>query len=155
MAQRMDSYSVSNLLAKFGVKSTGDVEKDLEKLKEIQVKTAITGLQSITEDEEDSKTQSTSASRVWYSIMYQLGLTPTGNDEQDFTDIMECLVDKVENAGSASEYSKYMGLIGMVEDLFIACGVKISDIGADSVSTFSSMQLLASFNKARVDAQKQ
>jgi len=41
-----------------------------------------------------------------------------------------------------------MSLIDLVETLFIASGVKISGTNADSVSTFSSMQLLASYNKA-------
>lgn len=147
----LNATGVSNLLAKFGVKSTGDTQKDLAKLREIQTKTAINGLQSLSEDDETSETQAASVSHAWYSIMYQLGLSPTGNPQDDFVEIMENLVEKVEKAGSESEYAKYMGLIDLVEDLFIASGVQISDSGADSVSVYSSMQLLASYNKASVE----
>ncbi len=48
---RTDYTSVSNLLARFGVKSTGDEQKDLAKLKEVQVKTAVEGLQSLSEED--------------------------------------------------------------------------------------------------------
>lgn len=140
--------SVSNLLAKFGVKSTGDAQKDLAKLRKIQTETAINGLKSLSEDKETTETQAAQVSHAWYSIMYQLGLSPSGNAEDDFVEIMEHLVAKVEKAGSESEYAKYMSLIDLVETLFIASGVKISGTNADSVSTFSSMQLLASYNKA-------
>ena len=83
--------------------------------------------------------------------MYQLGLNPTGDPEKDFTEIMECLVEKVENSRDINEYNKYMGLIDIVETLFISSGVRISDLGADSVSVFSSMQLLAGYNKANIE----
>ena len=148
---RTDYTSVSNLLARFGVKSTGDEQKDLAKLKEVQVKTAVEGLQSLSEEDESSKSQSKPASYIWYSVMYQLGLNPTGDPEKDFTEIMECLVEKVENSRDINEYNKYMGLIDIVETLFISSGVRISDLGADSVSVFSSMQLLAGYNKAKIE----
>lgn len=150
-ATSADYSSVSNLLAKFGVKSTGDTQRDLAKLREIQTKTAINALQSLSEDDETSETQTEQVSHAWYSIMYQLGLSPTGNPQDDFVEIMENLVEKVEKADSESEYAKYMGLIDLVEDIFIASGVKISDSGADSVSVYSSMQLLASYNKASIE----
>ncbi len=150
-ATSADYNSVSNLLAKFGVKSTGDAQKDLVKLREIQTETAVNGLQNISEDDETSESQSTQTSHAWYSIMYQLGLDPTGNPQDDFVEIMECLVDKVENARTESEYNEYMDLIGLVEDLFISSGVEISELGADSVSPYSSMELLASYNKASVE----
>lgn len=150
-AASADYDSVSSLLAKFGVKSTGDNKKDLAKLREIQTKTAVEALQSVSEENETSETQSVQESHVWYSIMYQLGLNPTGNPEQDFADIMEYLVDMVENSSTASDYNKYMSLIDLVEDIFISCGVKISETGADSVSVFSSMQLLSSYNKASIE----
>lgn len=149
-AAAADYNSVGSLLARFGVKSTGDKEKDLAKLREIQTKTAVNALQSASEDTETSETQSIQTSHVWYSIMYQLGLNPTGNSQQDFVEIMECLVDKVENSRTASDYTKFMGLIDLVENLFIACGVKISEIGADSVSEFTSMRLLSSYNEALI-----
>ncbi len=150
-ATSADYNSVSNLLAKFGVKSTGDAQKDLAKLREIQTKTAVSSLQNISEDDETSETRSTSETHIWYSIMYQLGLNPTGNPQEDFVEIMECLVDKVESSRTASEYDKFMGLIDLVEDLFIACGVKISDTGADTVSVYTSMELLSSYNKASIE----
>ncbi len=150
-ATSADYNSVSNLLAKFGVKSTGDAQKDLAKLREIQTKTAVSSLQNISEDDETSETRSTSETHIWYSIMYQLGLNPTGNPQEDFVEIMECLVDKVESSRTASDYNKFMSLIDLVEDLFISCGVKISDTGADSVSVYASMQLLSSYNKASIE----
>ena len=64
---------------------------------------------------------------------------------------MECLVDKAEKATTESEYNKYMDLIGYVEDIFIDSGVKISDITADSVSTYKSMEILANYNKADIE----
>ena len=150
-ATKTDYYSVSNLLAKYGVKSTGDLNKDLQKLHEIQVETAVNGLQSISEDDKTAKSADQTVSYSWYSVMYQLGLDPTGDPRQDYINIMEVLVDKVEKAGSESEFNKYMDLIGYVEDIFIDSGVKISDIGADSVSTYKSMEILSSYNKASIE----
>jgi len=150
-AAQADYSSVSYLLAKFGVKSTGDVTKDLAKLKEIQVKTAAEGLKGLYEDDETSESKTQSASYIWYSIMYQLGLEPTGNPEQDFTDLMEYLVDKVQNAPDESTYNQYMSLISLVEDLFIMSGVNISELSADSVSPYSSSELLANYNKADIE----
>ncbi len=150
-ATRTDYSSVSNLLAQFGVKSTGDAQKDLAKLREIQTKTAAEGLKNLSENDEIAQNQSESVSYIWYSVMYQLGLSPTGNPEEDFQEIMTELVDRVQNAQTESEYGKYMGLISLVEDLFIFSGVKISDIGADSVSVYKSMEILANYNQAKLE----
>lgn len=150
-ATRTDYNSVSNLLAQFGVKSTGDAQKDLAKLQEIQKKTAIEAKQSLSEDETASASANEPVSYIWYSIMYQLGLDPTGSPQKDFQEIMTEIVDRIQGANSESEYNKYMGLIALVEDLFIASGVKISDIPADSLSAYQSMELLANYNKASLD----
>lgn len=144
-ATRTDYSSVNNLLALYGVKSTGDLEKDLAKLQEIQTKTAINGLNSQTEDEEAAQGAKESVSYSWYSIMYQLGLTPKGSPEEDFREIMTELVERALNAEDESEYNKYMALIGRVEDLFIDSGVKISDITADSVSVYKAMDILSNY----------
>ena len=150
-ATKTDYSSVSNLLAKYGVKSTGDVNKDLQKLQEIQTKTAVNALQSLSEDDETSESTSQTVTYSWYSVMYQLGLNPTGNPEEDYVDLMEALVSKAENAQDESEFSKYMGLISFVEDLFISSGVQISDINADSVSAYKSMEILANYNKSSIE----
>ncbi len=150
-ATKTDYSSVADLLAKYGVKSSGDVNKDLQKLQEIQTKTAVNGLQSLTEDDETAETSQQTVSYSWYSIMYQLGLNPTGNPEQDFVDLMEALVSKAEKAGSESEFNKYMSLISFVEELFIDSGVKISSITTDSVSAYKSMEILASYNKSSIE----
>ena len=150
-ATKTDYYSVSNLLAKYGVKSTGDKEKDIAKLMEIQTETAVNLMQGLSGDDETSKSAEQTVSYSWYSVMYQLGLDPTGDPKQDFIEIMECLVDKAEKATTESEYNKYMDLIGYVEDIFIDSGVKISDITADSVSTYKSMEILANYNKADIE----
>jgi len=81
--------SVSNLLAKFGVKSTGDAQKDLAKLRKIQTETAINGLKSLSEDKKTDETQAAPVSHAWYSIMYQLGLSPSGNAEDDFVEMLK------------------------------------------------------------------
>lgn len=151
-ATKTDYSSVSNLLAVYGVKSTGDNEKDIAKLMEIQTETAANLIQGLSEDDETSKSTQQPVSYSWYSVMYQLGLNPTGDPKQDFIEIMECLVDKAEKATSESEYNKYMDLIGYVEDIFIDSGVKISDITADSVSTYKSMEILANYNKADIES---
>lgn len=150
-ATKTDYADVSNLLAKYGVKSSGDVNKDLQKLREIQTETAVNAMQSLSEDDETSETTQQTVSYSWYSIMYQLGLNPTGNPEQDFVDLMEALVDRAENARDESEFRKYMGLISFVEELFIDSGVRISNINADSVSAYKSMEILASYNKSSIE----
>lgn len=149
-ATRTDYNSVSDLLAKFGVKSSGDAQKDLAKLREIQTKTAINGLQSQTEDEATAQSAQESVSYSWYSIMYQLGLTPKGSPEEDFREIMTELVERALNADDESEYNKYMALIGHVENIFIDSGVKISDITADSVSVYKAMDILSNYAQAGV-----
>ena len=83
-ATKTDYYSVSNLLAKYGVKSTGDKEKDIAKLMEIQTETAVNLMQGLSEDDETSKSAEQTVSYSWYSVMYQLGLDPTGDPKQDF-----------------------------------------------------------------------
>ncbi len=150
-ATKTDYSSVSNLLAKYGVKSTGDVNKDLQKLQEIQTKTAVNALQSLSEDDATSDSTSQTVPSSWYSVLDQLGLNPTGNPEEDYVDLMEALVSKAENAQDESEFSKYMGLISFVEDLFISSGVQISDINADSVSAYKSMEILANYNKSSIE----
>jgi len=150
-AAKPDYSSVSDLLAKYGVKSTGDVNKDLQKLQEIQTETAVKGLQGVSEDDETSESSQQTVSYSWYSIMYQLGLNPTGNPEQDYEDIMEALVEKVEKAQDESEFNKYMSLIGFVEELFIDSGVQISYLNADTVTPYKSMEILASYNKASIE----
>lgn len=150
-ATKTDYSSVVDLLAKYGVKSTGDANKDLQKLREIQTETAINGLRSLSEDDETAQSSQQTVFYSWYSIMYQLGLNPTGNPEQDFVDLMEALVSRAEKAGSESEFNKYMTLIGFVEELFIDAGVQISNITTDSVSAYKSMEILASYNKASIE----
>lgn len=150
-ATRTDYSDLSNLLAKYGLKSSGDVNKDLQKLREIQTETAVNGLQGLSEDDKTAQSTEQTVSYSWYSIMYQLGLNPTGNPKQDFINIMEVLVEKAEKAGSESEFWKYTGLIDFVEELFIDSGVKISDIGADSVSVYKSMEILSNYNKVSIE----
>lgn len=150
-ATKTDYSSVSNLLAKYGVKSSGDVNKDLQKLREIQTKTAVNGLQSLSEDDETAETTQQTVSYSWYSIMYQLGLNPTGDPAEDFVDLMEALVSKAEKARDEGEFNKYMGLISFVEELFIDAGVQISNINADSVTAYKSMEILASYNKSSIE----
>lgn len=150
-ATHTDYSSVSNLLALYGVKSSGDAQKDLVKLQEIQTKTAVENKQSLSGDDKTVENTSGQASRVWYSIMYQLGLEPTGTPEKDFKEIMESLVDKIRSAESQSEYDEYMGLMDLVEGLFISSGVKISDIAADSVSIGETMNILANYSKASIE----
>ncbi len=150
-ATRTDYSSVSDLLALYGVKASGDAQKDLEKLQEIQTKTAVENKQSLQEDDKTAESSSGSTFRIWYSIMYQLGLEPTGSPEKDFKEIMESLVDKIRAAKNEGEYNEYMGLIDLVEGLFISSGVKISDITADSVSIGETMDILANYGKASVE----
>ena len=44
-----------------------------------------------------------------------------------------------------------MGLMDLVEGLFISSGVKISDIAADSVSIGETMNILANYSKASIE----
>ena len=94
-ATRTDYSDLSNLLAKYGLKSSGDINKDLQKLREIQTETAANGLQGLSEDDKTAQSTEQTVSYSWYSIMYQLGLNPTGNPKQDFINIMEVLVEGV------------------------------------------------------------
>lgn len=142
---------IKELLAKFGLKPTNNKEVDFARLQEAQTKAAVDAKQELQEASKTTFTPTESVSYPWYSLMYQLGLDPTGNPEQDYKDIMALLVDKVKNAKNESEFVKYMSLISLVDDLFIESGISISNISADKVSAFLGMDLLSSYNQNKIE----
>ncbi len=119
--------AVALSLRQMGIQPTGNKELDrmiaeqenaINRLNSDDGKLKINTEESVVETTK-SDTDNTDVNDLpWADVMYQLGLTPTGDEEEDYNTIIEEIDYQLENAQSEYDVSYYTWLRSDVDEIF-------------------------------------
>lgn len=145
-----DNASINNALIKNGIIPGADAAKNAAKLQQINKDNSIQNSQS-TQSTTNTITTEDTTDKPWYTIMYQLGLSPSGDVETDYRDIIDEIVKRLENAKDEDEFNKYLWLQSFAQDVFINAGVSISNIQGNTMPFGTELEMLSNYNKPVIE----
>lgn len=92
------------LLRQYDLIPTDDYEKDVERLRAAMIQEQIERAQ---EQQEQMNETEGFEERLWYEIMWELGLHQNDSVQEDYDDIMDELDKRIMGAQSEEEFTKY------------------------------------------------